>query len=101
MFGFLVALDGLYVQPFRLENTGGFQTNSEIHNINTRHKHDLCVPNADITNYQKGVYCARTKPYKTVPSNAKILNYYIKQFKSTLDYYLDHCLYAVEQLFST
>jgi hypothetical protein len=78
MNGFLVALDGLYV-PLPVtshsikKNTIGIQTNSEIHSVNTRHKHDLCVPNADISNYQKGVYCARIKPYKTVPSNTKIL----------------------------
>jgi hypothetical protein len=33
-----------------------FQTNSEIRSINMRHKRNHCVPIANLTCYQKGVY---------------------------------------------
>jgi hypothetical protein len=34
---------------------------SEAHSTNTRCKHDLYMPGANFTGYQKGVYCAGTK----------------------------------------
>ena len=38
-----------------------FQTNSEIRSINMGHKRNHCVLNANLTSYQKGVYCWETK----------------------------------------
>lgn len=38
-------------------SVGTFQTNSEMQIINMRHIHNHCVPNANLSSYQKGVYC--------------------------------------------
>jgi hypothetical protein len=36
------------------QNMEKFQTNSDIHSMNARHKHDLLQPSANLTDYQKG-----------------------------------------------
>jgi len=43
------------VLSFVVDSVEKYETNSEIHSINTKHKHDICVSNANCTNYQKGV----------------------------------------------
>jgi hypothetical protein len=56
-----------------------FKTNSDIHtSINTRHKHDLCQPSANLTSYQKGAYYAGIKKFNTLPNSIKSLNNDIK-----------------------
>jgi hypothetical protein len=39
-----------------VENLDKFKSNTDVHNLNTRWKHDLYVPNPNLTKYQKGVY---------------------------------------------
>ena len=49
-------IDHLFsVLSFFVDSVEKYETNSEIHSINTRHKHDICVPNANPTSYEKGV----------------------------------------------
>jgi hypothetical protein len=48
----------LSLLSFIVDNMEKFQTISDIHIINTRHKHDLHHPNANLTSYQKGAYYA-------------------------------------------
>jgi hypothetical protein len=38
-----------------VENLDKFQRNTDIHNLNTRRKYDLHMPNTNLTKYQKGV----------------------------------------------
>jgi hypothetical protein len=54
-----------------------FQTNSDIHNINTSHKHDLHMPNANLTTNQRGAYYAGIKVFNIPPANIKILKQHI------------------------
>jgi hypothetical protein len=54
----------LSLLSFIVDNMEKFQTNSDIHNINTRHKHDLHQPSANLTIYQKGAYYAGIKLFK-------------------------------------
>jgi hypothetical protein len=56
------------------------QTNCEIHSINTRQKHNLHMPNAGPTSYQKCVYYAGIKLSSALQSNITILNHDIKVF---------------------
>jgi hypothetical protein len=58
---------------FIVHNMENFQTNSDIHSINTRHKHDLCMPNANLTSYQKGAYHVGIKLFNPLSSNVKNL----------------------------
>jgi len=54
-----------------MDNMVSFQTYSDIHNINTGHKHDLLFPNANLTEYQKGVYYVGIKLLSVLPSDIK------------------------------
>jgi hypothetical protein len=51
----------LSLLSFIVDKMEKFQTNSDIHSINTRHKHDLHQPSAKLTSYQKGAYYAGIK----------------------------------------
>lgn len=66
-----------------------FQTNSDIHGTNTRHKSDLHMPNANLTSYQKGIYYVGIKLFNNLPPSIKSLNYNIKVFKPAFE---DYCL---------
>lgn len=46
--------------------------------VNTRHNCGIHVPNANLTSYQKDVYCAGMKLASDVPSNINILNHGIQ-----------------------
>jgi hypothetical protein len=65
----------LSLLSFVVDNMEKFQTNSDIHNINTRHKHDLHQPSANLTSYQKGAYYAGIKLFTTPPDSIKSLNH--------------------------
>jgi hypothetical protein len=64
------------------------QTNSEIHSINTSHKHDLHMPNVNLTTYQKGAYSAGIELFSTLPASIKSLNHDEKVFEPALKDYL-------------
>jgi hypothetical protein len=75
-----------------------FQTNSDIHIINTRHKHDLHQPSASLTSYQKGARYAGIKLFSSLSDSIKSLNHYIKLFKLALKHYLlSHSFSSVEE----
>jgi hypothetical protein len=44
-----------------VDNTEKFQTNSDIHNISTRHRYNFHVLNANLSKYWKGIYCIGIK----------------------------------------
>jgi hypothetical protein len=46
----------LSLSSFVMDNIEKFKTNSDIHNISTRYRHNLHVPNTNLSKYQKGVY---------------------------------------------
>jgi hypothetical protein len=46
----------LTLLSFVVDNTEKFQSNSDIHSINTRYRYNLHVPNTNLSKYQKGVY---------------------------------------------
>jgi hypothetical protein len=69
-----------------------------LQSINTRHKHDLHMPNANLTSYQKGIYYAGIKLFSTLPSSITSLSHDVKVFKPALrDYLLSHSSYSVEE----
>jgi hypothetical protein len=65
----------LSLLSFVVNNMGKFQTNSDIHSINTGHKHDLHQPSANLTSYQKGAYYAGIKLFSTLPYSINSLNH--------------------------
>jgi hypothetical protein len=65
----------LSLLSFIVDNLEKFETNPDIHCINTRYKHDLHMQNSNFTSYRKGVYCARIKLFGTLPVCIKSLNH--------------------------
>lgn len=64
-------------------------------NLNTRHKYDLHMQNANLTKYQ-GVHYTRIRIFSSLPPTIKILNRGIKLFKpSSQDYFLTNPFYCV------
>jgi hypothetical protein len=62
----------LSLLSFIVDNMEKFQTNSDIHSINTRHKHDLHQLSAS---YHRGAYHAGIKLFITLPDSIKSLNH--------------------------
>jgi hypothetical protein len=87
---------------FVVDNTETFQTNSDIHNISTRYRYNLHVPNTNLSKYHKGVYYSRIKLFNNLPPTIQSLNHNIKKFKPALkEYFLSHSFYSVEEYTST
>jgi hypothetical protein len=71
------------------KNRNFFISKSEIHDINTRHDHNLHLPSTNLTLRQKGVLFSGSKLYNHLPLNIKVISKDAKPFKSTLRTYLD------------
>jgi len=83
------------------KNRGLFQSNSEIHDLNTRFNHNLHLPSTNSTLVQKGVLYSGSKIYNYLPSNIKVLSNDTKFFKTTLKSYLtDHTFYSLDEFLS-
>jgi hypothetical protein len=68
-----------------------FRTNSDIHNVSTRYRYNLHVPNTNLSKYQKRVYCTGIKLFNNLPPTVKSLNHNIKKFKTApKEYLLSH-----------
>jgi hypothetical protein len=80
-------------------NLDKFQRNTDVHNLNTRHKYDLHMPNTDLTKYQKGVHYTGIKLFNNLPRTIKSLNHDIRVFKPALKNYLIHS-YSVDNFTS-
>jgi hypothetical protein len=91
----------LCLKSFVVENLDKFQRNIDVHNLNTRHKYDLHMPNTNLTKYQNGVYYTGIKLFSNLPPTIKSLNHDIKVFKPALkDYLLTHSFFSVDDFTS-
>ena len=54
-------------------NQENFQTNSSIQNIKTREKHHLQRPHAKLFSFQKSIFYAATKLFKSFPPTVTML----------------------------
>jgi len=57
-----------------------FLTNNENHNIDTRQRNNLYLPQANLTIYQKGAYYSGIKIFNNLPLEIKIVADNRKQF---------------------
>jgi hypothetical protein len=57
---------------FVAENRDLYESNSEIHNINTRFSSDLHTPLANLTTFQKGPLYSGIKVFNHLPSNRNL-----------------------------
>jgi hypothetical protein len=77
-----------------------FLTNSEIHDINTRCKHNLHLPTTNLTLVQKGVLYSWSKIYNCLPSSIKAHSNDAKRFKTPLKSYLiEYAFYSLEEYY--
>jgi len=82
------------------KNRSCFISNSEIHDINTRHNHNLHLPSTNLTLVQKGVLFSGSKIYNHLPLNIKMLSKDAKRFKSALRTYLtEHAFYSLDEYY--
>jgi hypothetical protein len=89
------------LSSFVVDNIEKFQTNSDIHNISTRYRYNLHVPNTNLSKYQKGVYYPGITLFNNLPPTIKSLNHDIKKFKPALKEYLLFHSYSAEEFTST
>jgi len=87
---------------FVSKNRGLFQSNSEIHDLNTRFNHTLHLPSTNLTLVQKGVLYSGSKIYNHLSSNIKVLSNDSKLFKSILKSYLiEHTFYSLDEFYQS
>jgi hypothetical protein len=56
---------------FVVQNKNLFLTNNENHNVDTRQRNNLYLPQANLTIYQKGAYYSGIKIFNNLPSEIK------------------------------
>jgi hypothetical protein len=74
---------------FIVNNKEKFQTNSSVHNINTRNKHHLHRTNANLSGFQKSTIYGGIKIFNTLPPSLTILENEKGKFTIALRKYLN------------
>jgi hypothetical protein len=83
-----------------LNNQEHFQTNSSIHSIDTRNKHHLHRPNANLSCFQKSTFYADIRIFNRLPLSLISLKNEKTKFKAELKQYLNtHSFYSVDEFF--
>ena len=93
--GFNLGFKGL---TFVVQNKIFFSTNNENHNIDTRQRINLYLPQANLNIYQKGAYYSGIEIFSSLPLEIKIVADKQKTFKLALKKFLfTYTLYTMEQ----
>jgi len=83
-----------------INNQEIFQTNSPIHNINSRNKHQLHRTNVNLSCFQKSIFDTGIKIFNSLPPSVAILKNDRAKFKAALRKYLHtHPFYAINEFF--
>jgi hypothetical protein len=94
---YLLYLPTFSLLNFIINNQEHFQTNSSVHSVNTRDKHHLHRPVANLTCFQKSAYYSGMKIFNNLPSSLKSLMNEKVKFKVALKRYLNtHAFYSVD-----
>jgi IS1 family transposase len=81
-----------------VSNQENFQTNSSIHSINTRSKHNLHRPTAKLSCFQKSAFYSGIRIFNSLPRSITNLKNEKTQFKVALKRYLNaHSFYSVDE----
>jgi len=84
------------------KNRGLFQSNSEIHDLNTHFNHNFHLLSTNLTLVQKAILYSGSKIYNHLPSNIKVLSNDTKFSKSTLKSYLtEHTFYSLDEFYQS
>jgi IS1 family transposase len=85
---------------FIVNNQEKFQTNSSVHNINTRNKHHLHRPNANLSCFQKSTLYDAIRIYNSLPCSLTSLKKEKAKLKEALKIYLNtHSFYSIDEFF--
>ena len=85
---------------FIINNQEIFQTNSSIRNINTRNKHNLHRPNANLTCFPTSTFCTVTKMFNNFPPSVTVHKNDKAKFRAALTKYPHtYPFYAADELF--
>jgi len=85
---------------FVAKNRDLYESNSEIHNINTRFSSDLHTPTANLTTFRKGPFYFGIKVFNRLPTNIKNMSHDINQFRSVLkSFLLINLFYSLQEYF--
>jgi hypothetical protein len=88
----------LSVLMFVVQNKNPFLTNNENHNLDTRQRNNLYLPQANITTYQKGAYYSGIKIFNNLPLEIKNVAGNQKKFKIALKKFLyTYSFYTMEE----
>jgi hypothetical protein len=83
---------------FVVQNKKYFLTNNESHNIDTRQRNDLHLPQANRTIYQRGAQYLGIKIFNNLPLEIKIVADNQRKFKRELKNFLcNHTFYTMEE----
>ena len=86
-----------FINELHHQNQEIFQTNSSIHNINTRHY--LHTPNANLSGFQKSIFYAGIKTFNSLPPSVTILKTAKAKLRAVLRKYLHtHSFYSVDSI---
>jgi len=99
----ILPLKSQYIFPLLLfvaKNRDLYESNSEIHNINTRFSSDLHTPTANWTTFQTGPFYFGIKFFNHLPTSIKNTSHGINQFKSVLKSFLLINAFYMEEYFA-
>jgi hypothetical protein len=83
-----------------INNRDYFVSSSVYHNINTRQKNFLHLPQVFLAMYQKGVYYSDINIFNGLPKAIKNISTKPKKFKTALKHYLlTHSFYSLDEFF--
>jgi hypothetical protein len=78
-----------------------FLTNTENHNLDTRQRNNLCLPQANLTMYKKGAYNSGIKIFNNLPLEIKNVAGNTIKFKIALKKMLyTYSFYTMEEYLS-
>ena len=90
----------LLLMNFIISHQEILQTNSSVHNINTRNKHHLQRPNASLSCFQNSMFLCWHTNFQQLTTYVTILRIEKAIFKAALRKYLHtHCFYYVDEFF--
>ena len=85
---------------FIVNNQENFQTNSSIHDMNTRNKHHLHTPNANLSCFKNSTFYAGIKIFSSLPCSLTIPKNEKATFNLALRKYIHtHSFYSVDEFF--
>jgi hypothetical protein len=86
---------------FVIKHKDLFKVNTEVHEINTRHKLDFRVPSVRLTRIQKRLYYSGITLFNALPLIMKQAAQNVKKFKYALKVFLiENSFYTVEEYFN-